>query len=91
MRVSDPWVIGGGFTPKELLHDGGDGEWVLASGRFRNSEGVLAIRWNGKQGSPLGFPQMFGNSVWFVVPDQLALGLADLVIKQRVRRRLPDV
>lgn len=91
VRASHPWVIGRCFTPKEFLHDGGDGEWGFASGKFDNSEGVLAIRWNGKRGNSFGIHTDVRKPVWFVVLDQLAPGVADLAIKQRVRRSAPDV
>ena len=36
---------------------------------------VLALRWNGKAGNPIGSPQSRGLPTWFIVPDQFASAL----------------
>ena len=43
----------------------------LAIGRWDNKP-VLAMRWNGGEGNPIGNPQSRGLPTWFVVPDQHA-------------------
>ena len=59
---------------REVLYDGGEGEWFAAEGqwdfdgRWRD---VLALRWNGREGAELGNPQSSARPTWFIVPDDL--------------------
>jgi hypothetical protein len=58
-----------------VLFDGGEASDLnpsassLAIGRWDN-EPVLAMRWNGNQGNPLGNPQSRGLPTWFIIPEQ---------------------
>jgi hypothetical protein len=58
-----------------VLFDGGENEGTnltpssLAIGRWDNDP-VLAMRWNGNKGNPLGNPQSRGLPIWFIVPEQ---------------------
>lgn len=65
-----------------ILHDSGEGEWAVAEGQW-DHEGrwsdVLAIRWNGYEGAPIGNPQSRGLATWFIVPDEL-----EPVIREKV-------
>lgn len=61
-----------------VLKDEGEGEGVLAIGRWDN-EPCLAMRWNGRgQGqadhsdTPIGNPQSRGLPTWFIVPNTYA-------------------
>jgi len=56
------------YNPKKAA------QCVLALGRWENKP-VLALRWNGKAGNPIGSPQSRGLPTWFIVPDQFASAL----------------
>lgn len=51
----------------KVLHDGGEGEYSIALGRWDN-EPVLGMRWNGREDSRIGNPQSRGLPTWFIVP-----------------------
>ncbi len=55
----------------KVLDDRGPGGTSLAIGRW-DDEPCLAIRWNGKEGSPVGNPQSRGLPTWFVLPEDYA-------------------
>ena len=54
--------------------------WSVATMEYEH-EGVwsdrVGIRWNGDTDQSLGHPQVSGNSVWFLLPENL---LAELVL-----------
>lgn len=52
----------------KVLHDGGEGEYSIALGRWDNQV-VLGMRWNGENESPIGNPQSRGLPTWFIVPE----------------------
>ena len=44
----------------------------------------LGIRWNGSE-SGLGFPNIFGNAIWFILPDKLAIPiLSSLLVSKDI-------
>lgn len=74
MSYPDPHTVN---TPKDrwenkkVIYDGGEGEWSAAIGNFDNRD-VLALRWNGHEEDPNGYPKAaFGHPCWFIVPDDL--------------------
>ncbi len=62
------------WTLIAVLDDGKEDRGALAVGRWDHKNGknepVLAMRWNGIEGSPVGNPQSRGLPVWFVVPEK---------------------
>lgn len=52
----------------KVLHDGGEGDYSIALGRWDNSA-CIGMRWNGVEGSPIGNPQSRGLPTWFLVPE----------------------
>jgi hypothetical protein len=76
LNYPDPRTV---LTPKgriknlDVLHNGGENSWSLASMIWDNVP-VLAMRWNGgsSSGKPgLGTPQARGHPTWFVLPSEL--------------------
>lgn len=46
---------------------------AMIYGRYKNAEHeCLGLRWTQAE-SPLGYPNIFGNGMWMVVPDKLAV------------------
>lgn len=59
---------------RQVLHDSGEGGWSAAEGQWDDDglwREVLAVRWNGTNGAPIGNPQSRGLATWFIVPDEL--------------------
>lgn len=56
--------------PSGNENDGATGS-ALAIGRWEGKP-VLAMRWNGRKGNPIGNPQSRGLPTWFIVPDEHA-------------------
>ena len=76
----------------KVIYDGGehrDGDpwsgWSAAKLVWDGEEAV-GIRWNG-EGKHVGNPQVFGNPMWFILPDPAAR-LVQLFIDRE--RKLPD-
>ncbi len=43
---------------------------------------VLAMRWNGHKGSPLGTPQSRGLPTWFIAPRRMEEGLISILSEE---------
>jgi hypothetical protein len=52
-----------------VLDAGKEGSSALAIGRW-DGVLVLAMRWNGDRGNPIGNPQTRGLPTWFVIPKK---------------------
>ena len=65
-----------------VLYDGGKGGWSAATGSWKDGdtwEEVLAIRWNGEGENAIGQPQSHGLPTWFIVPDEVAGVLREVI------------
>lgn len=51
------------------IGNGSHNNCALAIGRW-DKQPVLAIRWNGNDGNPIGNPQSRGLPTWFIVPEK---------------------
>ena len=58
-----------------VLYDGAEDSfslavlnWVDESGESKDK---LALRWNGSEESPKGYPSAMGNTSWFIIPGKL--------------------
>lgn len=49
---------------------------AVAKGMW-NDNPVLAMRWNGDEGNPIGNPQSRGLPTWFIVPDEFRKAILD--------------
>ena len=56
--------------------------WVDESGQ---SVDKLALRWNGSEESPKGYPSAMGNPSWFIIPSKLEGVLRDRAIELNER------
>ena len=56
----------------EVIYD--NGEFAIAALQW-NKKNRIAIRWNGS-GDSLGYPQSHSHPTWFVIPKEVALGMA---------------
>jgi hypothetical protein len=55
----------------EVIHDPGENRMSVARILWDGEE-VIATRWNGSAGQPLGNPVSRGHATWFVVDDYAA-------------------
>ncbi len=58
------------FPVEEILYD--DGDFSIAWGSYEEGQRILGMRWNGEEGDA-GFPKLFGNPVWMVLPAALTV------------------
>lgn len=67
------------FPYKEVFYY--DGEIALIKGRYKDSEcDALGMRWMVGE-SDLGYPSTFGNPMWMVVPEKMALYVMEGIFK----------
>lgn len=64
------------WTLVSVLYDGGEGSAAVAMGMWDGNP-VLAMRWNGDEGNPIGNPQSRGLPTWFIVPDEFRNSILD--------------
>lgn len=57
--------------------------FAVANGKYDGVENVLLMRWNGGEESSMGYPKAFGNPMWFVVEDKLALGILTSLLSHK--------
>jgi hypothetical protein len=75
-----------------VLEDRGPNNVSLAVGRWDGNP-VLAMRWNGGPGSPVGNPQSRGLPTWFIVPGDYAekiIVLLPLAKQNLAREFIPE-
>lgn len=75
-----------------VLEDRGPEDISLAVGRW-DGEPVLAMRWNGTDGSKVGNPQSRGLPTWFILPGDYAekiLVLLPLAKQNLAREFIPE-
>lgn len=67
------------FPYKEVFYF--DGEIAMMKGRYKDSDNdSIGMRWMVGE-SELGYPSTFGNSMWMVVPDKLALYIVEGIFR----------
>ncbi|TAL17145.1 hypothetical protein EPN96_06575 [bacterium] len=85
MSYIDPKLV---ISPKALVsdlkvkYDGGENEWALASMKWDGRE-AIGMRWNGGSNDPrfpgIGNPQSRGVPTWFILPDEVADVIIDML------------
>ena len=55
----------------EVIHDAGASDWSVAIVEY-DGDRCVAIRWNGTEEEPLGYPSVRNYPVWFIVPHFFA-------------------
>ncbi len=58
-----------------------DGDRVALALGFWKGKRVLATRWNGYPGHPLGTPQARGNATWYIIGNPSDLPMQDLIVQ----------
>ncbi|WP_159648391.1 hypothetical protein [Erysipelothrix aquatica] len=72
MTYIKPQDVGGSATNVRVLYDGGADGYAVAIINWKGSD-VYAMRWNGDDNKPGGFPLFGKTSLWFVIPEEIAL------------------
>jgi hypothetical protein len=67
--VPKRWQLDESYAIK-VLYD--DGEYSVIWGKYDNVR-ALGTRWNGEGDN--GYPSLFGNPMWFVEPDFIAIAI----------------
>lgn len=71
----------------EVIFDGGPTgprSFAVAVGTWEE-EPRLAIRWNCNPSRPKGHPHSSGHPVWFILPDDLAVAVAERTLRLLAR------
>jgi hypothetical protein len=58
------------FTVDKIIYN--DNEFSIAFGTWADNSKVVGMRWNGDGDNSLGYPNVFGKPMWFVIPTDLA-------------------
>jgi len=58
------------FAVDKILYD--DGDFSIAFGTWEDGTKSIGMRWNGVSDADAGYPKVFGNPMWFLIPDNLA-------------------
>lgn len=82
-------------TPKKnvkgvhVLYDGAEDSFSIAVLNWMDESGKslekLALRWNGSEESPKGYPSAMGNPSWFIIPAKLESVLRERAIELNKR------
>lgn len=63
------------FPYDEVFYD--DGEISIMCGKYKEDDWYsLGMRWNVSE-SELGYPNVFGRSMWMVVPEKIAIHILE--------------
>lgn len=76
----------------QVLYEGEAGGWAAAEGQWDENGrwgDVLAIRWNGTNGAPIGNPQSRGLATWFIVPAELEPAIRKKIAELQREKALP--
>ena len=85
------------FPVSTVIYDGED--FAIAWGTWNKERLCLGMRWNttNDAGTGVGYPNLFGNPCWFVLPDRLTLPIltaisdSKFVSKEAIRKVLLDM
>jgi hypothetical protein len=75
------------WTLVSILYDRGENQAAVAMGLWEDRP-VLAMRWNGGEGNPIGNPQSRGLATWFIVPDEFKQAILSLLQELAPESRL---
>ncbi len=76
-----PQEVSGSATDIRVLYDGGPDSYSVALVKWKNKD-TYAIRWNGDNEKPGGFPLFGKTPLWFVLPEDIAVeGIKGIVGK----------
>ena len=70
-----------------IVFDAGEVEksWSVAELKW-NEEEVFGVRWNGDSGSQKGTPVAHGNPTWFILPNEIAEAVRNMVERLKENR-----
>lgn len=60
------------FEVEKILYN--DEEFSIAFGTWVDETQSIGMRWNGNDEEDKGYPKVFGNPMWFLVPQDMAKG-----------------
>lgn len=67
-----PDEVQGSANNIRVIFDGGAESYSVAIVNWKGKDNY-AVRWNGKENKPLGFPVFGKNALWFILPKEIAL------------------
>ncbi len=57
------------FKVENIVYN--NGYFSIAYGIWENGNNHLVMRWNGESDKDPGYPKLFNNPVWFLLPEEL--------------------
>ena len=79
---------------EKVVYSEGERMFAIAIGTWKLEDGTvqprLATRWNGDSDRPHGVPNSFNHATWFILPDLLAVAIADTTLRLIAREGRPD-
>jgi len=58
------------FAVEKIIYN--DTEFSIAFGQWESGTRSIGMRWNGVDDNDAGYPKVFGNPMWFLIPEYLA-------------------
>ena len=68
------------FPVEEVIFN--DGEFSIAYGEWNGERECIGMRWDGEGDDP-GYPKLFSNPVWFVLPKELSIPILVTLIEKK--------
>lgn len=59
------------FQVEQVIYETED--FSIAYGIWKTGNRHLGMRWNGNNEEDTGYPKLFNNPVWFLIPEELAI------------------
>lgn len=66
------------FKIKNIVYD--NNHFSIAYGVWEEGNSHLAMRWNGDSDDDPGYPKLFKNPVWFLIPEELKIPILTSLI-----------
>ncbi|HNP07154.1 MAG TPA: hypothetical protein PKN99_05990 [Cyclobacteriaceae bacterium] len=57
--------------------------FAIAYGVWENRDKLLGFRWSGETNDDVGYPKLFGNPVWFVIPEELTVTFVKSLLDEK--------
>ncbi|WAS95954.1 hypothetical protein [Nannocystis punicea] len=74
---------------KQVVYQGDPESFSVATGEW-DGKPCLALRWNANDWRPLGNPSSSGHPTWFIVPSEVAFGIASDTLRLLAHSDEPD-
>lgn len=85
MSYVKPEHVSGATNSVRVLYDGQDNDYAIALISWKGRD-TFAIRWNGDDKKPLGFPLLGKTPLWFILPEVFTTAGVQEIIEKNVNK-----